>query len=228
MRRGNSAADAGRRSAGEASLLQTQQQRHHRAASSPRTAHGAAATPGPLLRTTGPRFPLLPRNPGRQNRAGGLGRSQPSPSCPTPPGTAVRSGTAALWKCPGRSCARRPREGTAAGLHMLTFLFLKNRLSAAQAVKRLRTRTAQTGGMGRNGRPRRGAVRDVLLRGVGWLSTAQRGTARHGMALPSHGVAEGWPAGSSQLAHGSAEPPLSENRGCCGIGTLALELLRAA
>lgn len=191
MRRGNSAADAGRRSAGEASLLQTQQQRHHRAAGSPRTAHGAAPTPRLLLRTTGPRFPVLPRSPGRQNQAGGSGHPQPSPCCPTPPGTAMHSSTAALWKWPGRSHARRPREGTAAGLHVLTFLFLKNHLSAAQAIKGLGTSTVEMGGMGRNGRLRHDAARDVLLHSVGWLSTAQRGAARHGMALPSHGGGRG-------------------------------------
>lgn len=85
MRRGNSAADAGRRSAGEASLVQTQQ-RHHLAASSPRAAravHGAAgdrqprsaAEQGPLLGlllpTEDPEFRVLPKVLRRQEHAGG-------------------------------------------------------------------------------------------------------------------------------------------------------------
>lgn len=63
---------------------------------------------------------------------------------------------------------------------MLTFLFLKNHSSAAQAIKRLRRSKAGVGDMGRNGRQRRGALR---VPGMGWDAMGYDGMQWHGGGL---------------------------------------------
>lgn len=194
MRPGNSAADAGRRSAGEASLC-----RHSSVTSPLAGLCRFGAPPASRSSTRGSGQPTRLHGWSRPGALLGLpphtvlsGSPSTTPGCPPrsfPPqtrpdpalllqiatgrmlhGTWMLTGITEVWgRAEPQPCQESGHRGVGdEGLHVLTFLFSKKLSSAVCAIKRLGTSKVDIGDTGRNGHPRPGARGAVPLCGMGW------------------------------------------------------------